>query len=214
MRAQDGVTRLSLRAWADNKEQGVAEEKKNINIEADDRSTEPSESAEENGNSSEIADKLEGDIETIRQEAEDTRDQLLRLAAEFENYKKRMEREKETLVKYAGEQILRELLTTVDNLDRAIEQGSADSDNAEKQLAALLEGVGLTRKGLLATLEKFDVVPLETVGGPFDPNEQEAMSMEPSTKVPANNVLREFAKGYRFKDRLLRAAKVVVSAGG
>lgn len=192
----------------------MVEEKKNINIEDGDPHVEASESAEENGNPSEMADNLEGDIEKIRQEAEDTRDQLLRMAAEFENYKKRMARERDTLVKYAGEQILRELLTTVDNLDRAIEQGTVESDDAVKQLAALLEGVGLTRKGLMATLEKFEVAPIETVGGVFDPNEQEAMSMEPSTEVPANHVLREFLKGYRFKDRLLRAAKVVVSAGG
>lgn len=159
------------------------------------------------------AEQLEHDIDALRREAEENRDRLLRLAAEFENYKKRMARERETLLKYAGENIFRELLPTVDNLDRAIEQGTADSQDAQKKLEAMLEGVELTRKGLLATLEKFEVRPIECRGREFDPNEQEAMTMEPSTDVKQNHVLREFVKGYRYKDRLLRPAKVIVSSG-
>jgi molecular chaperone GrpE len=159
------------------------------------------------------ADQLTREIAILRQEADENRDRLLRLAAEFENYKKRMERERESLLKYAGENILRELLVTVDNLERALEQGTAESADSSKQLVSLLEGVELTRKNLLSGLEKFGVSPVESVGRPFDPNEQEALTMEASSDVPANHVLREFVKGYRFKDRLLRAAKVVVSAG-
>lgn len=161
----------------------------------------------------EAADQLTEEISAIRQEADENRERLLRLAAEFENYKKRMERERDTLVKYAGENILREFLVTVDNLDRALEQGTAESDDPQKQLASFLQGVELTRKVLLSGLEKFGVVPVASVGQPFDPNVQEAMTMESSTEVPASHVLREFVKGYRFKDRLLRPAKVVVSAG-
>ena len=159
------------------------------------------------------ADQLTQEIAALRQEADENRNRLLRLAAEFENYKKRMERERESLLKYAGENILRELLATVDNLDRALEQGTAPSGDAGKQLASLLEGVELTRKGLLAGLDKFGVAAVASVGQPFDPNVQEALTMEASTEVAANHVLREFVKGYRFKDRLLRAAKVVVSTG-
>ncbi|GBE13387.1 heat shock protein GrpE [bacterium BMS3Bbin14] len=157
--------------------------------------------------------QLEQDMETLRREAEENRDRLLRLAADFENYKKRQERERLMLLKYAGENILRELLPTLDNLDRAMEHAAADTEDPQKQLEGLLEGVDLTRKGLLAMLEKFDVSPLDSVGRAFDPNEHEALTMEPSNEVPANHVLREFAKGYRFKDRLLRPAKVVVSGG-
>ncbi len=155
----------------------------------------------------------ESDPELLLQELAASRDQLLRLAAEFENFKKRMEREREALIKYAGENILRELLSTVDNLDRALEQGSADSEDSQQKLDAMLEGVGLTRKGLLATLEKFEVIPIESIGKEFDPNEHEALTMEPSDTTPANHVMREFLKGYRFRDRLLRPSKVVVSGG-
>ncbi|HDK43025.1 MAG TPA: nucleotide exchange factor GrpE, partial [Desulfobacteraceae bacterium] len=143
--------------------------------------------------------QLEQDMETLRREAEENRDRLLRLAADFENYKKRQERERLMLLKYAGENILRELLPTLDNLDRAMEHAAADTEDPQKQLEGLLEGVDLTRKGLLAMLEKFDVSPLDSVGRAFDPNEHEALTMEPSNEVPANHVLREFAKGYRFK---------------
>lgn len=155
----------------------------------------------------------EQEIEQLQQELAESKDQFLRLAAEFENFKRRIERERETLVKYAGENILRELLASVDNLDRALEQGSAETDDVQQKFDAMLEGVSLTQKGLLATLEKFDVVPIESEGLEFNPNEHEAMTMEASDTVPANHVLQEFMKGYQFKDRLLRPAKVVVSQG-
>ena len=151
--------------------------------------------------------------EALQEQLEETRDRLMRLAAEFENYKKRMERERSRLLKYAGENILRDLLATVDNIDRAVEQGSAAADDDSKKLAAMLEGLALTRKGLVATLERYGVEPLASVGQPFNADEHDAMVMEPDDEVPANHVLQEFARGYRFKDRVLRHARVVVSSG-
>ena len=142
-----------------------------------------------------------------------TRDQLMRLAAEFENYKRRMKNEQDRLAKYAGENILRELLPTVDNLERAMGQGLDGDMDATRQLLSMLEGVGLTHKSLLATLERFGVQPIDSVGRPFNPEEQDALTTSPSIAVPKNHVLSEFAKGYRFKDRMLRHAQVVVSSG-
>lgn len=192
----------------------MSEEKNNVQSGSLGEGKEAAAAGEQQGeNLAAEAEQLEQDIDALRREAEENRDRLLRLAAEFENYKKRMARERETLLKYAGENIFRELLTTVDNLDRAVEQGTTDSGDAQKKLEAMLEGVELTRKGLLATLEKFEVRPIECQGAVFDPNEQEAMTMEPSSEVKQNCVLREFVKGYRYKDRLLRPAKVVVSSG-
>jgi molecular chaperone GrpE len=153
------------------------------------------------------------DSGNLREELDKTREQLLRVAADADNYKKRMEREKEKMVKYAGENILRELLPTVDNLERALEQGRAESADARQQLNSMLEGFELTYKGLLSILEKFDVKPIDSAGQPFNPDEMDALTMEASDEVPANHVLREFAKGYRFKDRVLRHAQVVVSSG-
>ena len=190
----------------------MPEDKNNMNLGPEDIEADAS-GVEENDTEVDEAVQVEQDIEKLRQEAENNRDKLLRLAAEFENYKKRIERERETILKYAGENILRELLPTVDNLERAIEQASADTEDIDQKITAVVEGIDLTRKGLIATLEKFEVFPIECLGKAFDPNEQEAMLMESSNTVPANHVLREFIKGYRFKDRLLRAAKVVVSKG-
>lgn len=153
------------------------------------------------------------EAEALRQELEETKERMLRIAADADNFKKRMEREKENLVKYAGENILRELLSTVDNLERALEQAAAETVDAEKKLEALIEGLELTHKGLVSTLEKFDVQPIESVGKEFNPNEHEALTMEQSDEVPQGHVAREFIKGYRFKDRLLRDAKVAVSSG-
>ncbi len=153
------------------------------------------------------------DIDSLVKELEETREQLLRVAADADNFKKRMERDKEKLLKYAGENILRDLLSTVDNLDRALEQGGAEGGDPVKKLEALLAGVDLTKKGLQSMLERYDVKPLDSVGQPFNPDEMDALTMEPSDEVPANHVLREFAKGYRFKDRILRHAQVVVSSG-
>jgi len=155
----------------------------------------------------------EPNIETLLQELEDTRQQMLRVAADADNFKKRMERDKEKMLKYAGENILRELLTTVDNLDRALEQGGSDGGDPMQKLEALLAGVDLTKKGLESMLERFDVIPLESAGQPFNPDEMDALTMEASEEVPANHVVREFAKGYKFKDRVLRHAQVVVSSG-
>jgi len=159
------------------------------------------------------ADEAENEVERLRRELEENRDRMLRIAAESENFKKRMQRERDTMLKYAGENILRELLTTVDNLDRALEQVGDGEGVSPQNVQALIEGVQLTRKGLLGTLEKFEVTPLESVGKKFDPELHEALTMEPSDEVPAQHVLQEFVKGYKFKDRLLRAAKVAVSNG-
>jgi molecular chaperone GrpE len=141
------------------------------------------------------------------------RDKLLRMAAENENFKKRVERERLATLKYAGEHIFREILPVVDNLERALSLGVIDGADAEKNLSALLEGVQLTLKSLMSTLEKFEVRTISSVGKPFDPKDHEAMSMDVSSEVPASHVLTEFEKGYYYKDRLLRAAKVIVSSG-
>jgi molecular chaperone GrpE len=148
-----------------------------------------------------------------QEEAAQHKDKLLRLAAEFENYKKRMERERLTSLKYAGEYIMKEMLSVVDNLERAIAAGQTEGTSAEANLHALSEGLRLTHKNLIASLEKFEVKGIDSIGKPFDPNIHEAMTMEESAEVAASHVLKEYEKGYFFKDRLLRPAKVIVSAG-
>jgi len=160
----------------------------------------------------EEAPDLEQELVAAREEIDTLRDKMLRMAAESENFKKRMERERAAALKYSGEQIFREILPAVDNLERAVAHCN-DMEDAEANFKAFLEGVQLTLKSLLTTLEKFEVKAIESMGEPFDPNHQEALTMEASDSVPANHVVNEFEKGYYYKDRLLRAAKVVVSSG-
>ena len=161
----------------------------------------------------EVAAEPVDELEATKEELAEQKDQVMRIAAEFENYKKRMMREKSNALKYAGEPILREVLSTVDNLERAIAQGEADDIDPQQAFSSLLEGVQLTLKSLLTSLEKFEVTPINSIGEPFDPVNQEALTMEASDSMPANHVLNEFEKGYQYKDRLLRAAKVIVSSG-
>ena len=141
--------------------------------------------------------------------AQDTYDRLLRVSAEFDNYKKRTAREISDIRKYAYEGLCRDLLTVVDNLERAIDAADAN-DQTEK---SVVEGVGMTRKELLKVLEKYHVTPLDSVGEAFDPAIHQAVLQEPSADHPANTILREFQKGYMIRDRLLRPAMVVVSQG-
>jgi molecular chaperone GrpE len=192
------------------KEDEIIEEEKDQPVaEEEQESAASSEGSEEKA----AAEDEQPDVETLQQELEETRTKMLRIAADAENFKKRMERDKDKLLKYAGENILRELLTTVDNLDRALEQGGIEGGEPEQKLEALLAGVELTQKGLHSMLERFDVTPLDSVGQPFNPDEMDALTMEASEEVPANHVLTEFAKGFNFKDRVLRHAQVVVSSG-
>ncbi len=157
--------------------------------------------------------RLEKELAEATEEVTDLKDKMLRMAAEYENYKKRNERERATAMKYAGEHIFREFLPVVDNLERALQQGAVEGSDTEKKLAGLLEGVELTLKSLHTSLDKFEVKAIDSVGEPFDPNKQEALTMEPSETIPPNHVVNEFEKGYFYKDRLLRAAKVTVSSG-
>ena len=154
------------------------------------------------------SETLEAALEQARQEAHEAHDKMLRMAAECENLRKRMQREREISLKYAEENIIKELLPSLDNFERAIEQGKNSDD-----VAALLEGVELTQKGLLSALEKYGLKPIESMGEPFDPNYHEAMGMEASDQMPPQHVMQVYEKGYMFKDRLIRAAKVVVSMG-
>ena len=153
--------------------------------EAEEAEVEISDDSGENEPQSEAPDRnLEQELAGAQQEILDLRDKMLRMAAENENFKKRMERERLQSMKYAGESIFREILPVVDNLERAISTGLVEGADAEKNLEALVQGVQLTLKSLIATLEKFEVKAVESVGQPFDPVKREAMVMEANDKVP------------------------------
>jgi len=157
-----------------------------------------------------IADHLkemETRLESVEQEAKEAHDRFLRVSAEFENYKKRSVREMDEFRKFANESLIREMLTVVDNLERAL--NSTNNDNQANSHIA--EGVGMTLKEILKVFEKFYVKPIEALGKPFDPNFHQAAMREETNERPENTVLNELEKGYMIHDRLLRPAMVVVS---
>jgi molecular chaperone GrpE len=133
-------------------------------------------------------------------------DRVLRTVAEAENFRKRLQREKEEQARYANEAIIRDLLPVMDNLERALDHSQAETDQG-----GLIEGLNMTRKGFLDSLARFGCIPVEAVGRIFDPNFHEAVSQEKTADHEANTVLRELQKGYMLKERLLRPAMVVVS---
>lgn len=146
-------------------------------------------------------------LEEAREEARHNYDQYLRAAAELDNYRKRAQREREDLAKFANEKILREMLPVIDNLERAVEHARQDGDKG----GSLLEGVVMTLAQFGKVLEKFNVVPVTSVGEPFDPARHEAMGQIESAKHPPNTVAQELQKGYLLHERLLRPSLVMVT---
>ncbi|MEW6671240.1 MAG: nucleotide exchange factor GrpE [Thermodesulfobacteriota bacterium] len=154
-----------------------------------------------------VIEELKSKLEATEQEAKDNYDRFLRNAAELENYKKRTSRQMDEFRKYANESLIMELLTVVDNLERAI-QSSRDDENSN---AKVVEGVQMTLDEIIKILDKFGVKPIIALEQAFDPTFHQAVMQEESVDFPAQTVVRELQKGYLLHDRLLRPAMVVVS---
>ena len=151
----------------------------------------------------ELADKLAAKEE----EAKETHDRLLRVSADYENYKKRSAREMEDFRKFANQSLLKEMLSVVDNLELAINSSNEGEHTDQK----LIEGLNLTLNEMMRVLEKFNVKPIVAKGEIFDPAFHEAVMREETNDYPENSVISEFQKGYLIHDRLLRPAMVVVA---
>ena len=149
---------------------------------------------------------LKKKLEEKENEVKEHYDRLLRVAADFDNYKKRVAREKEEWTKFANEDLIKAILPFIDNLQRAINHAEKVEDTG-----VLIEGVRLTIQQLLQALNKFGLSSFESVGKPFDPTMHEAMLVVETDKHEPNQVVEEFQKGYLLNDRLLRPATVSVS---
>ena len=146
-------------------------------------------------------------IKQKEEEAKKYRDQMLRYAAEVENLKKSFKREKEEYFKFALETFMKELLPFVDNLERALEAARQTQD-----VKALIEGIELTLKGLLQTLEKFGLKQFEVaIGETFKPELHEALAVEETHEHPEGAIVRTFQKGYTLHERVIRPALVAVA---
>jgi molecular chaperone GrpE len=147
-------------------------------------------------------------IENLKKERDNLHDRLLRKQAEFENYKKRIDREKSDFMQFASSELMKELLTALDSFDLALQNAAKDGEGNT------LRGFELIYKQLQDTLSRFGLKPIEARGKKFDPNYHQAVSTEASEDVEENTVIREMRKGYTLNGRLLRPAMVTVSVKG
>jgi len=145
-------------------------------------------------------------IAALETEKAELKDRMLRIAAEFENWKKRARKEQTDSEAKVREAVLRDMLEVIDNLDRATAATGGATD-----LQSVQQGIALVLRLFAQKLERYDIKPVEAKGKPFDPRLHEAISQAPSADVPPGTVLNELQKGYKVGDRLLRPAAVVVA---
>lgn len=175
--------------------------------ESHDTTAEPTAAQEQqNADTTPSEQTLEELLAVREQEAKDNWDKFLRERADLENYRKRVNREKEELLSYGNKSLIEEILPVVDNMERALAHADQESDSA------LVEGIRMTHGILISALKKFGVTQVESIGTPFNPDFHQAMTQVPSDQYPPNTVIDEFQKGYLLKERLLRPAMVSVSS--
>lgn len=139
------------------------------------------------------------------------KDQLLRKAAEFENYKKRVENDSVNLIRFANEELIVALLPVIDDFERSLKVKLPPGEPGD-EFATILRGIELIYNKFKKVLETNGVKELEVVGKPFDPNFHDALLQVPRVDVPPHTVLEEIDKGYLMNDKVIRHARVIVSA--
>jgi molecular chaperone GrpE len=152
--------------------------------------------------------QLQSQVDVLMTERASLYDKLLRRQAEFDNYRKRVERERRELYQHGRDDVLLQFLPVVDNFERALSSLEESEGDAE----ALRRGVELIHKQFKDALSKLGLEPVEAVGKTFDPHVHEAVTTEATDKHEENTVIEEFQRGYKIGDRLLRPAKVKVAA--
>jgi molecular chaperone GrpE len=161
----------------------------------------------ETGHGSPAADEPEiTSVKDLEEQLSAEKDRFLRLSAEFDNYRKRKQREIDEFKKFANETVFKQFLSVVDNLERAISSAETNQD-----LETLLEGVKMTHKEILKIFHTFHVTPVEAHHQVFDPNFHQAVTQKETDELPENTVTDVLQTGYVLHDRLIRPAMVVVS---
>lgn len=181
-----------------NRDEDMNQEQQSTNDPQDEKQQEPS-----SQDQPELT--LEGRLAEAEKQAALFKDQFLRKAAEFDNFKRRADNEAATIIRYANEDLLQAILPVIDDLERSLK----NSDNKD---GAFHKGIELIYQKILTTLQKQNVRPFDTVGKPFDVHYHDALLQVPRKDVPAHTVLEEVEKGYLYHDKVLRHAKVVVSS--
>lgn len=146
------------------------------------------------------------ELTLVKQQLEEEQDRLVRLRADFENYKRRVQKDKEADYKYRAQSLLNDLLPVLDNLERALAV-----EATTEEAISLTKGVDMVYRSLVAAVEKEGLESVESEGKPFDPNLHHAVMQEKDETQDSGIVLQELQKGYKLKDRILRPAMVKVN---
>ncbi|MBX2819120.1 MAG: nucleotide exchange factor GrpE [Rhodothermaceae bacterium] len=158
----------------------------------------------------------QGEVESVRNELNDTKNRLLRQAAEFQNYKRRTEQEKSLYVRTGKEQVIQPMLDIFDDFSRSInatKQAEEQNENLNPMYLKLREGVELVYEKFRNELNRLGVEPIEAVGKSFNENEHEALMQQPAPEdVEPGTVLEEIQTGYRMGDKILRHSRVIVAS--
>lgn len=157
----------------------------------------------------ETPDEASGAEARLSRERDDYKDLLLRKTAEFDNYRKRIDRDRQALTDSITASVVEELLPLVDDLERALQAEATAPEAAD----AYRRGVELIHRQLMDLLRKRNVTPIEAVGVDFDPHVHQAVSYEPAAGAREGEIIEEFRRGYRIGDRLLRPSMVKVAKG-
>jgi len=157
----------------------------------------------------ETAETTETPVVEPKKEEIDFKAKYFYIAAEMDNYRKRMEREKDQLLKYGNERVLSDLLQVVDNFERTIDMLKSDEDS---KMRNVVTGLDMVKKQFIDALSKHGLTPVDSVGKEFDPNFHEAIAQDYAEGIKPNHIIKEFQKGYTLNGRVVRASKVVVSS--
>jgi molecular chaperone GrpE len=185
---------------------GINMTDEDVNLKQDNSEEEPS---PENGQKIEVESEEavnKAEFDELQKQYDELNQKYLRLAAEFDNYKKRTERDVARRMQFASEELVRDILPILDDLERAM-----DSTKEESSFEKLRDGVELVYNNFVNILKRRGVQPIESVGESFDPEYHEAMMVQQNEDYDSDIVIQEFEKGYKIGDSVLRHAKVVVS---
>jgi molecular chaperone GrpE len=188
-----------LNRESNNKKEKQTEEEEPVN----DKQEEPEMSQNEDVG---VTGNSENELKTLRKQLEEEKDRCLRLNAEFENQRKRLQKEKEEFVKYANEKLIIEFIDIMESLERGLE--NAKGSNSKDKL---IHGMELIYKQLKNVIEKNGLAPIKALGEKFDPYKHEAMMQTPSDDDEEGTILEEFARGYMLNNKVIRYSKVRVS---
>jgi len=187
-----------------------ADENRNEQVEEELKDTAEAAPEEETATEDSAEAGPESEVEALKAQAQEFQEPMLRSQAEMQNVRRRAEIDVEKAHKFALEKFVKELLPVADSLEKAVES-TEGHESAGELVASIREGVEMTLNLFMGSLGKFNVVQLNPVGEPFDPQQHEAMSMVPAPDAEPNSVVAVVQKGYTLNDRLVRPAMVVVA---